>query len=258
MRHCDRRAQNVHQEGDVDEEIVKFSLKPREECKVGELTPSQCPDAASVESREERVNEGRFGDPVTPAGQDVLGAPLADAGGLLRNAIHPRCVGFSRRRRGAGWGFHWPRVGDCEGGALSQDAKREARVKTLRPSRKHGLIAQCVIQAAPLEDGTVVASPFPTQVVGPDGCNANEGVSVRIVPTIDRLPFDIPPDLRSLAKTVIDVSPLISRAKPGLRGRVTNNRNAIANEPSPKCAAVYTPMFSSQRGKERQCKPACV
>ena len=259
VRQCDRRAQNVHQEGDVDEGIVKFTLKPSEECKVGEIIPSQCSDAAGVESRKERVNEGRFGDPVTSAGLNVLGASLTDAGGLLLNANHPRCVSFSRRRREGGWGPHWPRVGDwCEGGALSQDAQREARIRTLRPCRKHDLIARCVIQTAPLEDGTVVASPFPTQVVGPDGSNASEGVSVRIVPTIDRLSLDIPPDLRSLAKTVIDESPLISRAKPGLRGRVTNNRNAIASKPSPKCAAVCTPMLSSQRRKERQREPTCV
>ena len=79
MGRCSRRAQIVQHASDVNEETIEFSLKPCEECEVGELIPSQRSDAASVQSLEERVDEGCFGDSVTSAGLDVLGAPLPNA-----------------------------------------------------------------------------------------------------------------------------------------------------------------------------------
>ena len=98
---------------DFHEEVIKFSLKPCEKCEVRELIPSPRSGAAGVQSLEERVDEGCFGDSVASAGLDVLGAPLPNARSLLPNAcslfpnaIQPGSVSFRHRRRERGWSFH--------------------------------------------------------------------------------------------------------------------------------------------------------
>ena len=103
---CNRGAKFVQQESDFFEEVIAFSLKPCEECELVELIPSQRSDAVSVQGRQERANEGCFGDPMTSAGLDVLDTPLLYAGGLLLNAKQPGAVSFSLRRRERRWRFH--------------------------------------------------------------------------------------------------------------------------------------------------------
>ena len=72
---------------------------------------------------------------------------------------------------------------------------------------------------------------------------------MRVVSATDNLPFDIPTDLRSLAKSVINVSPLVSRTEPRLRGSVANDKDAVTNQPSPESTAMCTPMLPSQGGQ---------
>ena len=128
----------------------------------------------------------------------------------------------------------------------------------LKPSGKNDRIITGVCRIAPFDLGTTLPYPLQTNVVGPPDGDPSERVRVRVVPTINRLPFKVPPNFRGRAKTVVDGCVLVSRPKSCLSRCVPNDWNATTYKPSSQSAAVRFPMFSCEYGQEMQCEATCV
>ena len=97
----------------------------------------------------------------------------------------------------------------------------------------------------PFDNGTVIPPAFPAEVVSPDRSGVRKSVRMRVVSTIDHLPFQKPTTLRGLTKPVINVRTLFGNAEPRLRRGVLNDRDAITNHTCPESTAVCAPVFPS-------------
>ena len=82
-----------------------------------------------------------------------------------------------------------PGGGEGEGRALSQGSQNDTCVGTLGPSRKRDLKARRVLRMAPFDNGTVITSTFPTEVVSPDSSGARKSMGMRVVSAADHLPL---------------------------------------------------------------------
>ena len=117
-----------------------------------------------------------------------------------------------------------------------------------------------VVGSAPFDLRAASQPPLQSQIIsqtGGDTCTC-EGVCVRVVPTVYRLPPEVPTDFRGLFESEVDGCALIRRTEPCLCRRVPNNGNAVADKSSPQCAAVRIPVFPCQGGQEMQRKATCV
>ena len=105
--------------------------------------------------------------------------------------------------------------------------------------------ARRVCSMTPFDNGTEIPPTFTTELVGPCRSGVCERVRMRVVPTVDHLPLQVPTALRSLAKPEIDVSALFGQPEPRLSRSVPNNRDAVADHPSTESTAMSVPMFPS-------------
>ena len=103
--------------------------------------------------------------------------------------------------------------------------------------------ARRVCSVTPFDNGTEIPPTFTTELVGPCRSGVCERVRMRVVPTVDHLPLQVPTALRSLAKPEIDVSALLGQPEPRLSRGVPNNRDAISDNSSAKSAAMSVPVF---------------
>ena len=136
-------------------------------------------------------------------------------------------------------------------------ARREPET-TLGPGRKRDRDTRNPSIMPPVEDAADLASTLTTQMVSPDRRGASKRVCVRIVPTVDHLPLQVPPAVRRLSQPRINVTALFGHPKPRLSRSVPNDRDAIADDTSAERATVRVPVFACERGEKRERQSACV
>ena len=235
---------------DFHEDVIEFSLVPCEKCEVHEFIPCPQSSVACVQSLEERVNECCFGDPVAPPGlvymsqTGVSGPPPSTACEVRPCSKHPKTARIGRGRACRCW-FHRFQGGEGRGQSLEPRPQNDTYEGTLGPSRKRDLKPRSMLRMTPFDNGTVIPPAFPTEVVSPDRGGVCKSVRMRIMPTVDHLPLQIPANLRGLTKPVINVRTLFGNAEPRLRRSVPNDRDAIAHHACPESTAVCAPMFPS-------------
>ena len=129
---------------------------------------------------------------------------------------------------------------------------------SLGPGRKRDRGTRNTSIMSPVEDAADIAPTLTTKMVCPNRSGASKRVCMRIVPTVDHLPLQVPATIRRLSKPNINVSALFSHPEPRLSRSVPNDRDAIADDTSAKRTTMSVPVFACKGGKKREGQAACV
>ena len=109
---------------------------------------------------------------------------------------------------------------------------------------------------SPFSVDALVAGSLKGDAVGPVDPGAGKRMRMVVVPAVNCLPGDVPPDLRGLLEALIDGRAEIRRPETRLCRRVTDHGNAISDDSSSERAAVCCPVFSGQRGQKLESNAA--
>ena len=137
-------------------------------------------------------------------------------------------------------------------------ALRANLTKSLGPGRKRDRDTRNTCIMTPVEDGADIAPTLTTEMVCPNRSGASKRVCMRVMPTVDHLPLQVPATIRRLSKPKINVSALFGQPEPRLSRSVPNDRDAIADDTSAERATVRVPVFACERGEKRERQSACV
>ena len=94
--------------------------------------------------------------------------------------------------------------------------------------------------------GALLVGPTTGNVVSPVDPRARKRVCLLVVPTVNSLPRDMPPDVGHLLKAAIDRAAKVCRSEARLRSRVANDGNTIAENAGSENGAVCFPVLPSQ------------
>ena len=130
--------------------------------------------------------------------------------------------------------------------------------RSLGPGRKRDRKTRHTCIMTPVDDGADIAPTLTTEMVCPNRSSASKRVCMRVMPTVDHLPLQVPTAIRRLSKPKIDVSALFGQPEPRLSRSVPNDRDAIADDTSAKRTTMSVPVFACKGGKKREGQAACV
>ena len=115
--------------------------------------------------------------------------------------------------------------------------------ESLGPGGKRDRKTRNTCIMTPVDDGADIAPTLTTEMVCPNRSSASKRVCMRVMPTVDHLPLQVPTAIRRLSKPKIDVSALFGQPEPRLSRSVPKNRDAISDNSSAKSTAMSAPVF---------------